>query len=165
MNRFSAILAGGLLFGAGYFTGNHVLVAPNTLGAAQPPSVISEISDESLEAFTSFFKQTVELNESLIAENRMAAANDSRNYFALSVGGVNALTDLEEGRGVDPETFAAIYARRAIPSLAQDLDYSHPDGRVRYKGTVIRMYSRDRLEQLFRQRDLLEQRAQATIGN
>jgi len=89
------------------------------------------------------------------------------NYFAVSVAGIDALKDLEEGRGVDPETLAGLYAGFAIPDVARHLNLvrdvgtagdvklriTAPDGRLRYKGTVVRLYSPDRLRELFERRD------------
>lgn len=89
------------------------------------------------------------------------------NYFAVSVGGIDALQDLEQGRGVDPETFAALYAGWAVPSVAEHLNLKRvkdaagrtslkvdsPDGRLRYKGAAVRLYSPDRLRELFDRRE------------
>ena len=82
------------------------------------------------------------------------------NYFATSIGGIDAEKDLEEGRGVDPETFAALYAGLAVPKIAENMD-SDELGRLRYKKVIIRLYSQDRLKQLFHQRDQLEVRSDA----
>ena len=81
------------------------------------------------------------------------------------------MRDLEEGRGVDPETFAALYAfedqelgatgkterifKRFGVDVSQHLD-SDDHGRIRYKGKVVQMYSTDRLNQLFKRRDELQ---------
>ncbi len=85
------------------------------------------------------------------------------NYFGVSVGGVDAVKDLEEGRGVDPETLAGLYAGFALPSIAKHLNaqtsssggikIQSQDGRLRYKGTVVRMYSPNHLRTLFERRD------------
>ena len=75
------------------------------------------------------------------------------------MGGVNAEQDLEEGRGVDPETFAALYADMATPKIAEHLDYDE-QGRLRYKKNVIRIYSKERLRTLFNQKDQLDVRSE-----
>jgi hypothetical protein len=60
-------------------------------------------------------------------------------------GGGSAKTDLEAGRGVDPETFAALYAGKALPEI-QPLLGSDEQGRVTYNNEVVRMYSKSRLQ-------------------
>ena len=89
------------------------------------------------------------------------------NHFALSVGGIDAIRDLEEGRGVDPETLAALYAGFARPEVAKHLNVrktegtsgaliikiEDADGRLRYKGTTVRLYSPTRLRELFERRE------------
>ncbi|MCP4783795.1 MAG: hypothetical protein GY903_19680 [Fuerstiella sp.] len=89
------------------------------------------------------------------------------NYFAVSVGGIDAIRDLEEGRGVDPETYAALYAGYAKPEVAKHLNLQKTesttgalvlrikdaDGRLRYKGTAVRLYSPTRLRSLFQRRE------------
>ena len=73
------------------------------------------------------------------------------NSFAVTVGGVNAVEDLETGRGVDPETFAGLYAGQAVAQVAENLG-KDDEGRVTYKNKVVRMYSISRLKALFAQR-------------
>ena len=96
------------------------------------------------------------------------------NYFAVSVGGIDAIKDLEESRGVDPETFAALYAGYAIPSVAKHLNLKKVrdaqghlqlviqavDGRLRYKGSVVRLYSPDRLREMFDRRAAFNQESE-----
>lgn len=107
-----------------------------------------------------------DLNGYLTAIRFQRTAFIGTNYFGVSVGGIDAIRDLEEGRGVDPETLAALYAGFAIPSVAADLNLKRDrdprgnvilkidaaDGRLRYKGAVIRMYSPARLRELFDRR-------------
>lgn len=88
------------------------------------------------------------------------------NFFAISVGGIDAIQDLEEGRGVDPETLAGLYAGFAIPEVAKHLNTEllpgggtrivSADGRLRYKGTVVRLYSPEHLRTLFARRRLFQ---------
>jgi len=73
------------------------------------------------------------------------------NAFSTSVGGVNAIEDLEAGRGVDPETFAGLYAGQAVAEVADHLGKDE-EGRVTYKNKVVRMYPISRLKELFAQR-------------
>jgi hypothetical protein len=70
------------------------------------------------------------------------------NAFAVSVGGVDAVADLESGQGVDPETFAGLYAGQALPELS-DRFSRDAEGRLTYRNKVVRMYNATRVKQLF----------------
>ena len=108
-----------------------------------------------------------DLDGFLKAINFEKSAVIGTNYFALSVGGIDAIRDLEEGRGVDPETLAALYAGFARPEVAKHLNLrktegtsgalvlkiEDADGRLRYKGTTVRLYSPTRLRELFQRRE------------
>lgn len=89
--------------------------------------------------------------EALASEQRYEGITDSPNAFLILAGGGNAREDLESGRGVDPETFAALYANQALPEIADQLDHDD-QGRVTFNGEVVRMYSRSRLQQIFAER-------------
>lgn len=91
----------------------------------------------------------------LQGENRYRSAIQGYNAFAIAAGGIDAIRDLESGRGVDPETFAALYADQATDEVAADLGRDE-QGRLTYKGRVIRMYSTARLKKLFEMRKKIE---------
>ena len=146
-----------MLFFSGLVIGTLMSQAPGRLHAQEEPSA-TKYSKDVLDAYKKAYKSVRELNNLFVAGGESTSAFGGVNYFATSVGGVNAERDLEEGRGVDPETFAALYAEMASPKIAQSLDYDEL-GRLRYKKNVIRIYSRDRLKQLFQQRDQLEVRS------
>ena len=76
------------------------------------------------------------------------------NSFAVTSGGLNALEDLENSRGVDPETFAGLYAGLAVDDVADNLG-KDDQGRLTYKGKVIRMYPISRLAKMFETRKQL----------
>ena len=73
------------------------------------------------------------------------------NAFLVLSGGGNARQDLESGNGVDPETFAALYAGQAIPEIQEQLGLD-AENRVTYGGEVVRLYSRSRLSRMFAER-------------
>jgi hypothetical protein len=87
----------------------------------------------------------------LAAESRYTPATKSLNASAIMSGGVDALADLESGRGVDPETFAALYADDAVDEVAVEIGKDE-QGRLTYKGKVVRMYSVARLKQWYQER-------------
>jgi hypothetical protein len=85
----------------------------------------------------------------------LALKNDGRynsviqdpNAFAILSGGLSGMADLESGRGVDPVTFAGLYAGRAIGDIESDLS-KDDEGRLLYKNKLVRMYSIGRLKQM-----------------
>jgi hypothetical protein len=81
-------------------------------------------------------------------DKRYVPAIVGLNAFATSAGGVDAMADLESGQGVDPETFAGLYAGQALPEVAEHLAHD-AQGRVTYKNHVVRLYNPSRLKQLF----------------
>lgn len=149
--RSRTILSGLFLVGCGYVAGAF-LNAPKELHAqeADPTAGYEEIKDD----ITAVYGRLVSLQESLEAEGKHTSAVDGPNAFAVAMGGVDAIRDLEEDRGVDPETFAALYAGRANPQVFPHLG-KDTKGRVTYKGKLVRMYSRDKLRQLYKRRDSL----------
>jgi hypothetical protein len=159
MTRTGVLVSGGFLFVTGLVAGTLLSQAPPSLHAQQE-SQAPQYSNDVLEAYKRAHKSVRELNNLFVASGDSTTVFGGVNYFAASVGGINAERDLEEGRGVDPETFAALYAEMATPRIAQHLDFDE-QGRLRYKKNVIRIYSRDRLKQLFQRRDQLDVRSEA----
>lgn len=98
--------------------------------------------------------------ESLKNESLYIAATKPINVFAILAGGVNAVDDLESGRGVDPETFAALYADEATEDVKQHLGKDE-DGRLTYKNKVIRIYPISRLKKVYAQRMVVTGEAKA----
>ena len=150
--RFRSLAFCLVLLGAGYVLGA-TLHSPAALHAQQD-TPIDDYDDSLTLTINTLYGNLQELQKSLEAERKHSSAVDGPNAFALMVGGTDAVRDLEEDRGVDPETFAALYAGRAAPSVFPHLG-TDDKGRVTYKGKVVRMYSRERLKRLYRRRDLL----------
>ncbi len=159
MRRTSAIASGLVLFAMGFAYGTLSSQTPELLKAQDETNAV-EISKDVLETYKKTHKAVRELSNLFVAGGQSTSAFGGLNYFATSVGGIDAERDLEEGRGVDPETFAALYADIASPKIAEHLDFDE-QGRLRYKKNVIRIYARDRLKQLFQKRDQLVDRSEA----
>lgn len=165
MRRTVALLCGLALFVLGFVCGHLDSALPSTLTASQDEPV--QLSRDALEAYNKVRKTVSEMNDTFIAAGLSTSAMSDVNYFSVSVGGIDILRDLEEGRGVDPETFAALYSfedqnlgatgktqrifKQFGVDVSQHLD-SDVHGRVRYKGKVVQMYSTERLNQLFKRR-------------
>lgn len=144
-----ALIAVGYLLGA---TG--VLQSP-------PAQAQVEVTEDGLEKETqdkikAAYEALVVAKDALINEGRYNPATDPAvlNVYGILTGGVDAVTDLESGRGVDPETFAALYADFGAVSLREDLSRD-AEGRLTYKNKVVRMYPIVRLKQDFTRRHQL----------
>ena len=158
MSRLQWFASFGIVFALGYLTCWVQNSNPQTAHAVQELTGVDALTSDTLIEHKRFTSAASDFGGALVAEGAYTSGSEGQNYFALSVGGIDVMRDLEEGRGVDPETYAAIYAERATPDVTQDLNQDD-QGRWRYKGTVIRMYSRERLRQIFQQRDRLEIRS------
>jgi hypothetical protein len=159
MGRLKTVVSGLILFAAGYCTATLNGFAPSQIEATQDAAP-DQLSGDALKAYKKVTKAVKELNNLYEASGQSTSAFKGVNYFAASVGGINAERDLEEGRGVDPETFAAIYAGEATAKIKENLD-SDELGRLRYKKNVIRLYSQERLQMMFKQRGQLEIRSES----
>ena len=156
MQKLSLIVFAPALFAAGYLLRSAEIMHPREVVAAPQDGL--RLSSESLLTYKQSRLILDSLSDLLSAEQRHRSATEGENFFALSVGGIDSLQDLEEGRGVDPETFAALYADRALPDVAEHLE-TDDNGRIRYKGNIVRLYSREKLKEVFRRRTELRNRA------
>ncbi|HCP13903.1 MAG TPA: hypothetical protein DIT89_16335 [Planctomycetaceae bacterium] len=157
MMRTRKLMGAAVLLAAGYVAG--ALTQPATLSAVSQDGSSNDVGQDVLKAYHAVSKSVKELNSLLSAGGQSSTVTSGVNFFSSSVGGVNAEQDLEEGRGVDPETFAALYADLATPQIAEHIDYDEL-GRLRYKKNVVRIYSRERLKALFSRRDQLDVRSE-----
>ncbi len=145
VSRYLAVLG---LVGLGYILG--ASQSSNSLVHAQG-GADGAPSQESVKAITDVFTAVQAAKTTLSGEGRYNLATKSLNVSALCSGGVDAVADLEAGRGVDPETFAALYADQATDEIAADIGKDE-QGRLTYKGKVIRMYSVSKLKQMYQER-------------
>jgi hypothetical protein len=133
------------LLALGYLLGALQLGAPSPLRADPTADAIQGAVRDKLRSAEQVLAEAMQM---LQDEKRYVPAILGLNAFATSVGGVDAITDLESGQGVDPETFAGLYAGQAVPEVAEHLAHD-AQGRVTYKGRVVRLYNPARLKQLF----------------
>lgn len=138
------------VFSLGYFAGTSHWQADSRLnaqgfGAAQPGA--DELTEKIGEAYAAV--QTA--RGTLDQDGLYNPATKTANITGIMSGGVDAVADLESGRGVDPETFAALYAGMANDAVAAELDKDEL-GRLTYKGKVVRIYSISRLKLMYQER-------------
>ena len=141
------------LFALGYFAGTNNLLAPQALSAADDePDAVDLLDDSVIQAIRDAVQAAESAGDALSTEGKYQPATVGVNHFAIAMGGLNAREDLDSGRGVDPETFAALYAGRATDDIAQHIA-TDDLGRLTYKGKLIRLYSKARLENAFTLRE------------
>ena len=138
------------LLGLGYFLGASGGFASKPLGAQAAPAEGGP-SEDSRKKLQDAFTAIKSAAETLEQENLYVPATTTLNVFSVMAGGLNAKQDLEDGRGVDPETFAALYAGEAIPDVKEHLDHDD-QGRLTYKGKVVRIYPKQRMKKIFQER-------------
>ena len=137
------------LLSLGYVLGTTGAFGPKSLGAQAAAE--GGPSAESLTKLKEAFAAIKSAAETLEQENRYVPATTSLNVFSVMAGGINAVRDLEDGRGVDPETFAALYAGEAKPEIKEHLDHDD-QGRLTYKGKVVRIFSKQRMKSIIQER-------------
>lgn len=151
-SRWSVVLAGLFCTGAGYLLGVMHARQPAQAAVAQEGGGLpSEDAVKRILAVNDAIKQAA---EALRLESRYEVATKSLNLYGILTGGINAKEDLESGRGVDPETFAGLYAGDGAPGVVEHLRVDD-DGRLTYKDKVVRLYPVSRLKKLHGQRQIL----------
>ena len=133
------------LLSVGYVLGSLQVAAPSPLSADPTTDSVQGAVRDKLRDADRVMSEAMQM---LQDEKRYVPAILGLNAFATSVGGVDAVADLESGQGVDPETFAGLYAGQAIPEVAEHLAHD-AQGRVTYKSRVVRLYNPTRIKQLF----------------
>ena len=143
-------LAAGLL-AIGYVIGVTGILAPTVSQAQKFGDKDAEVALDNIKAAAAAVEQAMHV----LSENELYnPAITGINAFAVTAGGLNALQDLESGRGVDPETFAGLYAGLAVDEIMEHLGKDE-EGRLTYKNKVIRMYPVSRLKRMFEHRSKL----------
>jgi len=140
------------LVGGGYLLGAWQIGRPGDLAAQD--NATTELSDETKKKIVTLHESLAAAAQALQDENRLVPATKTLNAYAVLCGGLNVVDDLESGRGVDPETFAALYAGDANDELKEHLAFDS-ENRLTYKGKVVRIYPISRLKKLHAQRLVL----------
>ena len=137
----------------GLLTSGYIMGASGVLDAtglfAQDPD--DGLSDETIDKIRDANNAVTSAVLALKNDGLYQSAIEDPNAFAVLAGGVDALADLESGRGVDPVTFAALYADRAIGEVEEKLSRDE-EGRLLYKNKLVRMYSIGRLKRMYAER-------------
>jgi hypothetical protein len=154
MRTSFTVLWGVGLVALGYVLGASQIFSAAALfaqpGGAKPPGQAAgvEVSDEVKNRIKAAADSLKAAADALVDEGKYTSAIKGVNAFAVLTGGGNALRDLENNAVVDPETFAALYANLATDNVAAELSRDG-EGRLLYKGKVIRIYPLSRLKALY----------------
>lgn len=141
----AAIGLAGFLLGA--WTVSPFSAAPAQVGQAAnvKAAPVVQISDANAERIKLASDALTTAQAALTQEGLYVEAVKGLNPYATLSGGVDAITDLEEGRGVDPVTFAGLHVGLAtdevVPHLGKDAN-----GRLTYKGRPVRLYPPARMK-------------------
>jgi hypothetical protein len=136
------------IFGLGYLAG--------TMQWSAHSSAVAQLDDEGAseevtKSITAAYAALQTVRSNLNQEGRYTPAARMLNVTGVMAGGIDAVADLESGQGVDPETFGALYANMASDEVSIEID-TDENGRLTYKGKVIRMYSIERLKAFYKER-------------
>lgn len=151
MYRIRRFAAPAALLSVGMVLGT-LAIAPTRIANAQveepsspaPTLDVSEANAERIKDATS----ALEVAQSALQQDGLYnPAIRGLNPYATLVGGVDAIADLESGRGVDPLTFAGLHTGQATDEILPHLGYD-ANGRLTYKGKLVRMYSVERMKQM-----------------
>ncbi|MFH5805924.1 hypothetical protein [Alienimonas sp. DA493] len=82
---------------------------------------------------------------------RYVPAANGVNAFVTLAGGYDVLGSLENGRGVDPETYAALEAGFAPQAVLSELGRDET-GRLTYKDRLVRLLPRKTLQAMYLRR-------------
>lgn len=155
MRRRRHIVIGLAVFGMGYLlgSGGFSVESPAQAQPAEPvaPQAGPPVSEDTAAKIQEARYALQEAMDALRAEGRYESITADMNAFLILAGGGNAREDLESGRGVDPETFAALHAGLARPEIGDHLGYNE-NRRLTYQNRVVRMYSVSRLQEMYDRR-------------
>ncbi len=142
----AALVTAGAVFGLSA-TAPFGAVTAQDAAPAGGAAVTVDISEANAEKIKQANDSLATAQAALIQDGSYREAIGGLNPYAVLAGGVDAITDLESGRGVDPITFAGLHTGLAIDEVTPHLAFD-ANGRLTYKGKLVRMYPPERMKQL-----------------
>ncbi|MBA3312389.1 MAG: hypothetical protein M3552_16970 [Planctomycetota bacterium] len=150
MNRLAHLSTAVALLAIGFAGGVWIAMPSATIKAQQTPEEPTaepiQISDANAEKVKQASDVLETAQAALQQDGLYNAAIRGLNPYATLSGGLDAVADLEDGRGVDPITFAGLHAGLATDEVTTQLSYD-ANGRLTYKGKLVRIYSVNRLRE------------------
>jgi len=132
----------------GYWSGSRSFPEVSMLTAQEAGSGLSEGTTVKVLAAHESLKSAM---EALQQDGKYEGLSENPNAFLILSGGGNAMEDLTSGQGVDPESFAALYAKQVKQEVLDALS-TDEQGRLLHNDQLIRLYSKSRLEKTFAER-------------
>ena len=132
----------------GYWAGSGTSPQLSALTAQDGDSGLSDETAVKVQAAHEALKSAM---DALQQDGKYEGLSEGPNAYLILSGGGNAMEDLSSGLGVDPESFAALYAKQVKPEVLDALT-TDDQGRLLYNEQLVRLYSRTRLEKTFAER-------------
>jgi len=143
---------GGLMLTVGYIAGSLGLFG-TTPALAQLDTPPSEDAENKVRSVNRAMNEAV---EQLRQDGRYKTVTTGTNSFIVMMGGGDAGEDLASGNGVDPETFAALYAGQVVPEFSEQIGWD-AEGRLTYEGKPVQLYSKKKLESIYKERKRIQE--------
>jgi hypothetical protein len=161
--KFKMLAFGLAMWSCGYFIGSGDLPRVPALTAQEDAAGLSQETSIKIQAAHEALKSAM---EALQQDGKYEGLSETPNAYLVLSGGGNAKDDLNSGQGVDPETFAALYARQVNQDILDGLTVDD-QGRLLHNDQLIRLYSKSRLERTFAERVKLSLagNAKSSIGS
>lgn len=159
MSRVSTVVGGCLLVAVGFVLGRVDFSAPeanaqDVFGNENSKLGDFDISNETVDKIRLANDALTAAQESLRLEAKYKPATVGVNAFLILTGGGDVVGDLEQGQGIDPESFAALYAGQGTEEVKDHLSYDS-EGRLTYKNQLVRMKSPHKLKSVYEYREEL----------
>ncbi len=149
--NFKTLAFGLAMLTVGYWCGSGTMTLQSNATAQDEDVGLSDDTAAKVQAAHESIKSAM---DALQQDGKYEGITEAPNAFLVLCGGGNAMEDLQSGLGVDPESFAAIYAGRVKPEVNDALT-TDEQGRKLYNDQLVRLYSRTRLEKMFAERTKL----------
>ena len=146
--KFKMLAFGLAMWTIGYWSGTGDSPSASALTAQDGDSGLSTDTAAKVQAASESIKSAM---DALQQDGKYEGLGETPNAFLVLCGGGNAMEDLSSGQGVDPESFAALYAGRVKQEVRLALT-TDEQGRLLYNDQLVRLYSRTRLEKMFAER-------------
>ena len=130
------------------------LVTAQDTPSASAPIVATDVSEANAEKIKLATDALSTAQVALEQDLAYKPAVTGLNAYAVLAAGVDAVEDLENGRGVDPITFAGLYSGLEIDEVTPHLK-TDSNGRLTYKGKLVRMYPPERMKELVAKREAI----------
>ena len=149
--KYNTLAFGLAMLSVGYWCGSGALPMQASLTAQDADAGLSDDTATKIQAAHESLKSAM---DALQQDGKYEGLSETPNSFLILSGGGNATEDLASGQGVDPESFAALYAGNVKPEVKDALT-KDDQGRLLHNDQLVRLYSRTKLEQMFAERTKL----------